>query len=365
MAGAHTFGIEEETMLVDPATLAPVDGEAAFRAVRADAVSGPFVSREYLACQVEFSSPVFTELDDAERALGRFRAAVARAADIEGAIAWNGGVPFATTAGPPVVTHSSRYEGIARGFGAVVDDHQINALHVHVGVPSRADGVRVLNAVRAWLPVLLALGADSPFWHGRDTGFASWRSILMRRWTTSGCPPVFTDADDYEARLARLVGVGGTADAATVAWNLRLSEAVPTVEFRVFDAQLEAWQSVLLAALCRALVVTALDEPSTPEAHTAMHPELLDAALWHAARDGITARLVHPETGALAPADDVVAALRRRIARALDGLGDAVFVDRGLERLRNEGTGATVQRTAFATAGVPGIRGLVVSPGAR
>ena len=361
----HTFGIEEETMLVDPETLVPVYGDAVFRAMRSDPVSGPFVSREYLACQVEFSSPVFTELVDAERSLAAFRAAVARAADIEGAIAWNGGVPFATSDAPPTVTRSPRYEGIARGFGAVVDDHRINALHVHVGVPSRADGVRAMNAVRPWLPVLLALGGNSPFWNGRDTGFASWRSILMSRWTTNGCPPVFVDAEDYDARLARLVGVGGTADVATVAWNLRLSEAVPTVEFRIFDAQLDTWQSVLLAALCRALVATALEEPGGSEQTPAMHPELLDAALWHAARDGISDRLVHPETGALASADDVVADLRRHIDSALRSSGDAAFVDRGLQRLRTDGTGATLQRAAFARAGILGVQGLAVTPAAR
>jgi carboxylate-amine ligase len=350
-----TFGIEEETMLVEPVSLVPVACDAVFGVVRNDPVSGPFVSREYLAAQLEFSSPVFTDLDEAERGLARFRVAVAEACSPLGMLAWNGGTPFDTSGWRPVVTPSSRYEGIARGFGAVVDDHQINALHVHVGVPSRSDGVRVMNAVRPWLPVLLALGGNSPFWRGRDTGFASWRSILMSRWTTNGCPPSFAGADDYDSRLARLVGVGGTADAATVAWNLRLSETLPTVEFRVFDAQLEAWQSVLLAAICRALVVGALGEPDAGAA-VAMQPELLDAAAWHAARDGMTGRLVHPVTGSLEPAGDVVAQLRRRIDPALRELGDAASVDDRLQRLLREGTGAMVQRAAHARAGIEGLR---------
>ncbi|MCS5719356.1 YbdK family carboxylate-amine ligase [Herbiconiux sp. CPCC 205763] len=350
-----TFGIEEETMLVDRASLAPVDGDAVFHAVRADPLSGPFVSREYLASQVEFSSPVYTSLQDASDGLARFRAAVAGGCSESGVLAWNGGVPFRTVGRRPRVTRSPRYEGISRGFGAVVDDHQISALHVHVGVPNRAEGVRVMNAVRPWLPVLLALGGNSPFWRGSDTGFASWRSILMSRWTTNGCPPSFDGPGDYDARLARLVGVGGTADAATVAWNLRLSETHPTIEFRVFDAQLESWQSVLLAAICRALVVTALDEPR-PE--IAIHPELLDAAAWHAARDGLSARLVHPVTGSLESAADVVAELLRRITPALQHLGDAASVDDRLQQLLREGTGAMMQRAAHAKAGIEGLRAL-------
>ncbi|MGD8169040.1 carboxylate-amine ligase [Herbiconiux sp. P16] len=347
-----TFGIEEETMLVDSTSLIPEACDAVFRAVRADPDLAPFVSREYLASQIEFSSPVYTELQDAFDGLGRFRAAVSGGCVGAGLLAWNGGAPFATS-GRPVVTPSSRYEGIARGFGAVVDDHQINALHVHVGVPNRTDGVRVMNAVRPWLPVLLALGGNSPFWRGRDTGFASWRSILMTRWTTNGCPPSFAGADDYDARLARLVGIGGTADAATVAWNLRLSETLPTIEFRVFDAQLSAWHSVLLAAICRALVVAALGDSGPP---LAMHPELLDAAAWHAARDGVTGRLVQPATGSLEPAADVVAELLRHIEPALHELGDAASVDDLVQRLLREGTGAMVQRAAYAEGGLEGLR---------
>ncbi|WP_382305387.1 YbdK family carboxylate-amine ligase [Herbiconiux sp. UC225_62] len=343
-----TFGIEEETMLVDPASLLPVACEPVFGAVRADPETGPFVSREYLASQIEFSSPVYTRLPEAFDGISRFREVVAAACSESGLVAWNGGTPFATPDGPPDVTPSPRYEGIARGFGAVVDDHQINALHVHVGVPSRAEGVRAMNAMRPWLPVLLALGGNSPFWRGRDTGFASWRSILMSRWTTNGCPPSFEGPEDYDTRLARLVGVGGTADAATVAWNLRLSESLPTVEFRVFDAQLEAWQSVLLAAICRALVLTALGDASPP---VAVDPELLDAAAWHAARDGLTGLLVHPVSGSLASADEVVAELRRRIGPALQESGDAASVDELLHRLLREGGGATLQRAAHAEGG--------------
>ena len=112
----------------------------------------------------------------------------------------------------------------------------------------------------------------------------------MRRWVTGGCPPVFADAADYDRRLAALVGVGGTVDVETVAWNARLSEHYPTIEFRVFDAQLEAADSVMLAALARGLVERAIADDAEPM--PAVDSELLDASLWHAARDGMTDQLV-------------------------------------------------------------------------
>src|SRR6185503_4533061 len=98
----------------------------------------------------------------------------------------------------------------------LVGDHQINGLHVHVGVPDRDAGIRALNALRPWMPVLLALSANSPFWRGRDTGYDSWRAIHSQRWTIHGIPPRFRDSADYDDALAALSGIGATSDAGTV-----------------------------------------------------------------------------------------------------------------------------------------------------
>ncbi|AIX99920.1 hypothetical protein ART_0322 [Arthrobacter sp. PAMC 25486] len=91
--------------------------------------------------------------------------------------------------------------------GALSGEHEINGLHVHTGIPDQESGVHALNADRRWLPTLLAISANSPFWCGSDTGFASWRAIHSRRWTTAGCPPWFADAADYRARVAALMGI--------------------------------------------------------------------------------------------------------------------------------------------------------------
>ena len=123
-----------------------------------------------------------------------------------------------------------------------------------------------MNQVRYFLPHLLTLSTSSPFWRGFDTGYASWRTVLLRRWTTAGLPSPFLDADDYDRRVSRMIGVGGTKDRALIAWDVRLSEHLPTIEFRMADAQLDAETSLTIAALCRALVTHALEKPSTTDA---------------------------------------------------------------------------------------------------
>ena len=337
----QTFGLEEEFMLIDPGSLEPVpEAREILDSLRRSV--GTDGTKEFLASQVEHSSRVFSTLAEALADLRDFRGRLAATAAERGLAAASVGVPFQTTP-YPLLTPGDRYEEVEHEFRSVVADHQVNGLHVHVHVPDREAGVRALNRVRAWIPVLLALSGNSPFWRGSDTGFCSWRSIILRRWVTAGCPPHFEDAADYDRRLRQLVGVGGTVDVETVAWNARLSEHWPTLEFRVFDAQLDAEDSVLLAALARGLVAVALDDDDSPAAPP---PELLDASLWHAARDGIGGALLHPVTGTLEPARTVVDAMVDRARQRLELSSDLEFVTEGLDRLFRDGTGAQRQRAA-------------------
>ena len=127
------------------------------------------------------------------------------------------------------------------------------------------------------------------------------------------------DAADYDARLGRLVGVGATVDTATVAWYARLSETFPTLEVRVADAQLEPAPALLLTALTRALVATGVAEAEAGAPPWSLEPELLDAALWHASRDGIRGELLgshHPAAGAGPAGDRRAAGLRGRRTEA-------------------------------------------------
>ena len=340
----RTFGLEEEFMLVDPLTLEQQPrAEAVLSRLSTTLAPGTSAAHEFLASQIEHASPVFSDLPRALAELQGFRDKLAHAAHAEGLVVYSAGMPFQAAA-YPTLTDNPRYDSVRQGFREVIADHQVNGLHVHVAVPNREVGVRVLGRIRPWLPTLLALSSNSPFWRGVDTGFASWRTIMMRRWVTGGCPPVFANAADYDRRLAALVGVGGTVDVETVAWNARLSEHYPTIEFRVFDAQLEAADSVMLAALARGLVERAIADDAEPI--PAIDPELLDASLWHAARDGMTDQLVCD--GRLVPA---LVAVEELLKHAVLSTADHSFIS---ERLFT-GTGADRQRDAFAEAGVEGL----------
>lgn len=352
-----TFGVEEEYGFLDPISLEPRDDSpAVYRALGVQRIESRFVQREFLLCQLERPSPVMSTRAEAELDLNGFRRRLGAASDQVGVIAASIGA-FPCTPKLGTVTAKLRYTRVIGEFRGLARQHFYNGLHVHVAIADRESGVRALNGLRSWIPVITALAANSPLWRGVDTGFASWRTLQLQRWATRGTPPQFVDASDYDRRVARVVGVGATFDSALIAWNLRLSNHVPTIEVRAPDAQLEAWQSVLLATIIRGLVATILEQDD----RLPLDPELIDAALWHSARDGITGSLVHPFTGELAEARTVIDALLDYTGAALEREDDLEWVRAHLDRLCDEGTGAQRQRDAFTRGGLPALAALLRS----
>ncbi|UOE42936.1 carboxylate-amine ligase [Agromyces larvae] len=355
---ATTFGIEEEFIFLDPITLRPADvAEQAFAQLTSEPAWAPFTHREFLASQVEHASRVFTDLADAESALNAFRRRIADEATRLGVlVASIGTTPDANAF--PVVAHVERYERIVRDMAGLIGDHQFSGQHVHIGVPDREAGVVALNAVRPWLPLLTAMAGNSPFFRGYDTGYESWRTIQLRRWPTAGSPPRFRNAADYDRRIRALIGMAGITDLHLVMWNVRLSEQLPTVEFRMADAQLTAEDAILIAAVCRGLVEYALDTAGGPPREADIPMELLSAAVMHAAHTGLRGVLYDPVTRGPSEARVVLDRLLERIGPYLDRSGDAPRVADLVARLLQKGTGAIRQRAAFRRAGIEGLERL-------
>ncbi|MFK0181642.1 glutamate--cysteine ligase [Streptomyces xanthochromogenes] len=351
-----TLGVEEEYLLLDPATGHPVArSEEVRRAAGLDDVAEESeIQPELLQAQVEIATPVCQELTEVAGHLLRLRHALSTAAE-------QMGCRLAATASAPVVaerpvpvTSGRRYMQLHDQGGRMAEDLLVNGMHVHVGMPDRATGVAVLNRTRVWLPTLLAMSANSPFWEGRDTSFASWRTLVFSRWPVGGIPPRFSGLADYEESIDALVSSKVIGDTGQMYWQVRLSEHYPTVEVRCMDVQLRADDAVMLAGVVRALAATALREHKDDVAEPRSRPELLQAAMWHAARHGLTSTLLDPQ-GCPHPADDVLCRLVEHITPALEEYGDMRHVEPLLRRLLREGTGADQQRHVVEEAGIPAL----------
>lgn len=298
---------------------------------------------EFLASQMEHATGICESAARARTELLEFRAGLATASANVGVVAAGMGTPFRAEQ-YPTLSPGARYAELAERHAALIDEHQVAAVHVHVEIPDADTGVRALRNLAGRLPFVKAITGNSPWWSAHDTGFDSWRTILLRRWTTGGCPPDVSTAAEYTARASALVGVGGTRDEATVAWDVRLSPSYPTVELRVVDAELTADDALLVALIARGLVSAAIRHPdAVPE----YDPELIDAAIWHAARFGLSHSVAIPTAGLVRVSDAIA-----RLADALDaGDDDRELIARGLQRVIEQGTGAERQRATVGDRG--------------
>jgi carboxylate-amine ligase len=213
------------------------------------------------------------------------------------------------------------------------------------------EGVAVLNRIRLWLPVLTALTANSPFWQGADTGYASFRSQVWHRWPTAGATEVFADAAEYHRLIDAVLATDTVLDSGMVYFDARLSEKWPTVEIRTADVALRVDDAVTLAGLVRGLVETAARDARAGHAPAAVPAAVLRVAGWRAGRSGLTGDLVHPLTGRPAPAEEVVTALVAHVREALLDAGDEERVSEGVATILGRGTGADLQRRIHRESG--------------
>lgn len=339
-----TVGVEEEFLLADQSGHLSFDGPEVVGAARKP---GGELQLELATCQVESATGVCRSAAELITQLDALRARLAGEAGRRGLRVVASGTPLLAEEEAPEITPAPRYRRMAERFGAITHTATTCGCHVHVAVPDRETAVVVGNHVRPWLPVLLAVTANSPYYGGEDTRYSSWRHVLWSRWPSAGPPPVFSSLDHYESSVEALLRSEAMMDRGMIYWDIRLSDKQPTLECRVSDVAATTREATLLAVLTRGLVGTALDDlgasPSQPP------PEVLRANLWRAARDGITGSCLHPVTGEVMPVVRLLRELSETVRPALrETPGDVEFVSDMLGELEKAGGGAERQRAAYA-----------------
>lgn len=347
------FGVEEEYLLLDTATGAPSNRSA--RLIQDMPHLRHRAEHELLSSQLETSTPVCHDAVDAEAVLTEFRASVSSVAARQHTILAGTGLPPVGGEAVATVTPKPRYLAISAMMRDAVAHQYATGTHVHVEVPSRDVGVEVLVRLARWTPVLLALTANSPIWMGEPTGFSSWRHMMNLSWPVSGYPPPFTDGDHYGQVLAQLVASGIILDSAMVSWSARLSERYPTVELRIADAQLTAEDAVAFAVLVRALIDHCVTECERGVERPVVHHNLVNGAIWAAARDGLSAELVDPVSGIRTSAFELVNRMVETVSGELTRFGDMPRIERYLQRRYRDGGPAQLQLQSFAADGLSGL----------
>jgi len=349
-------GVEEELLLVDPDTGRPsaIAGTALSRWAAAHPDGGGdgpggMVEEEFQQEQIETDTRPCTSMEDLAQQVCSQRAEASEAARAAGGeLAALATTPMEVV---PTLTPKARYRKMVREYGLTAAEALSCGVHVHVEVDGDDEGVAVLDRIRGWLPVLLALTANSPFYQGQDSGYESFRSQIWNRWPSAGPTELFGSAQAYRDTIDDLVATGAVLDVGMVYFDARLAAAYPTVEIRVGDVCQHPDDTVLLAALCRGLVSTAAAQAKAGEPAPPVRSETIRVSTWRAGRSGVGGSLVDPRTMRPAPAEHVVDALLDHVRAALEDSGDLKLVDRLLSQLRERGNGAQVQRRVFRDTG--------------
>ncbi len=351
-AGIETFtlGVEEEYQIVDSTTRA-LAARAAQILPLAEKTLEDNVAPELQSSMIEIGTPVCATLADVRRELERGRRETIAAARQKGSrIAAAGTHPFSKW-NDQSITPKDRYRKIAADFGQLAHETVIFGCHVHVGLESREVALDVMNRVRSRLSPILALTANSPFWLGEDSDYASFRTLVWSRWPMSGPPLAFASKLDYDDLIARLISAGIIEDETKIYWDVRPSGRFPTLEFRVTDVVMTVDEAVMLAGLVRALARSAYlagqrDDPAPNVRH-----EVVRVAHWRAARFGLDGDLLSVDTGRPAPAEEIVRTMLAELRDPLEEAGDYDEVASLLEATLRQGNGAARQRAAFERAG--------------
>lgn len=342
------MGVEEELLLVDPETRAVAPRSEQVLEAAEGHPHADLLDHELFRHQIETRTQPVTDLGELREQLVVQRKAAAEAAAELGLVTMASGTS-PLPGGDPQVTQDDRYLDMMKRYGEIVRPAGTCGMHVHVHVTSDEEGVRVIDGLTPWLPLLLAISTNSPYFHGRDTGHASWRARLWGHWPSAGPTERFGSLQRYRELSAWLIASGAARDEGMLYFDARLSRANPTVEVRVSDVCADPDDAMLIAALVRALAAQAL-APDGLGVTASWRSEMLRAAQWRAARYGLSGHLIDPATAEPVPARGALERLIATVRGPLEETGDLDLVTAAVPRVLSA-TGASRQRAAYERSG--------------
>jgi len=323
-SAAFSLGVEEELMILAAADHRQVAGvDRILRGVEGVELPGR-LKTELFASVFETNTNVCATPADVDSALPVLREAAAEAAARESlAIAAAGSHPFARPEAQPIVKEERYVQFVGYG-GISVRRQGVQGLHVHVAMTSAEECWLCLEAILPWLPVVLALSANSPWFAGELNGMASNRAPILAELPRAGAPPAFADYAEWERWIERLAALGVLEDFTRIWWDVRPHPQLGTLEVRIPDQPTDVGLSSAFAALLQAMCALALDD-GLP-----VHSAFGDRGRadyqqnrWSAARFGPRARLLHPDGGSYLPASELAHELLERVSSAAAALGGA------------------------------------------
>ncbi len=347
--GFFSLGVEEEFQIVDPNTR---ELRSHIEEVLSDGniILKESARREMHQSVVETGTGICQDIASARREVTQLRTELARVAKHRGmTIASSGTHPTSHWLDQEITDHE-RYEGLVQELQSVARKNLIFGLHVHVGFPDREAAIPVINAASYFVPHLLALSCNSPYWLGQDTGWGSYRVKVFESFPRTGLPQHFHSLSEYEDYVKLLVKLNCMDNPKKIWWDIRLHPTFDTIEFRMCDVQMRVDETIALVALIQALVAKLYKLNRSNLTFRIYRRMMTDENRFRAARFGAGGKLIDFAKNKEVQFTELFEELFDFVKDEAEELGTSSELDY-LRQMMRHGTGAERQRKVFAETG--------------
>lgn len=350
MRPSFTIGIEEEYQTIDPVTRdlrSHIDAEIISKG---KTLLKEAVKAEMHQSVVEVGTGICKDVQQAARELKALRLQICDLAKQNGlCLASAGTHPFADWRKQDIYP-DERYETIVQDLKMVARANLIFGLHVHVAVEDRETSIHLMNAARYFLPHILALSTNSPFWLGMDTGLKSYRGKVFDKFPRTNIPDYFGSWGEYQSFVNLLVKTNCIDNAKKIWWDIRPHPNFPTLEFRICDVPLRADETVAIAALIQATIAKLYKLHAANQGFRLYRRALIMENKWRASRYGLDGKLIDFGKQTEVPVRDLIFEYLQFVDDVVDELGSRNEINY-IHRILENGTGADRQLRIYQETG--------------
>jgi len=344
-----TLGIEEEFMVIDPET-GELRSHISEMISQQEQALPEKVHRELHQSVVEIGSKICADIAEARREVTHTRSIICSIARKHGLRIGAAGTHPTTHWDQVATNENPRYERILDDLRVVARANVVYGLHVHVGIENKEDLIHIFNMARYFVPHLLALSVNSPFWCERDTGWKSYRTKVFEKFPRTGIPDAFGSFSEYEELIEDLVQTNSIDNGKMIWWDIRPHWRYPTLEFRVCDVPMRVDETICLAALCQALVAKLYRLHRQNLSFRLHRRSLIMENKWRAARWGVSGKLIDLGKMREVETPRLMEEIIEFVDDVVDDLGTRKEIEYIHEILRM-GTGADRQLRTFEETG--------------
>jgi carboxylate-amine ligase len=350
MTPSLTIGIEEEYQTIDPETRdlrSHIDSEII---AKGKMLLKEAVKAEMHQSVVEVGTGVCRDIKDAAKELKALRSQIVNLAKQNGLrLAASGTHPFADWRKQDIYP-DERYYTIVQDLKMVARANLIFGLHVHIGVEDREMQIQLMNASRYFLPHILALSTNSPFWQGMDTGLKSYRGKVFDKFPRTNIPDYFPSWGEYESFVNVLVKTNCIDNAKKIWWDIRPHPNFPTLEFRICDVPMRADETIAIAALIQATIAKLYKLSTANQGFRLYRRALIMENKWRASRYGIEGKIIDFGKQIEVPVRDLIYEYLNFVDDVVDELGSRQEINY-IHRILEHGTGADRQLRIYQETG--------------